>query len=196
MCHFLRKFFQKSSQCFCHKKNRIAVDKNILPDEVCVRCLLHPYHIHSNQKLRSEAFVPRQNENRVSLLRIRYSSMDFAQEHGRKIAERVNAHYVGLVALTRQIVADVNRWAQSKESGVKGAYESNGIEADIVYAPMINDKEYASFEETIYLDDPEVKLPMHADLTFPEKCDKEVQTRMRQYARELVKRVQCSFVSS
>lgn len=197
MCRFLRKFFPKISPCFCHKENRVAVDKHILPEEECVRCVLHPYHIHSNQKLRQDAFIPRQDDNRVSLLRIRYSSIDFAHSHGRRIAERgKNCRYVGLVSITRQIVEEVNSWAKSKESGVKDGYESNGIEADIVYAPMINDEEYASVEETIYLDDPNVQLPMHADLTFSEKCDKEVQTRMRQYARELVKRVQNSFISS
>lgn len=194
MCCFLRKLFLKNLLCFCHKKNRVAVDKHILPEEVCVRCVLHPFHIHSNQKIKPDAFIPKQNDNRISLLRLRYSSIDFAQGHGRRIAERVNGHYVGLVSLTQQIVEEVNSWAHSKESGVKDGYESNGIEADIVYAPMVNDEEYASVEETIYLDDSNVQLPMHADLTFSEKCDKEVQTRMRQYARELVKRVQNSFI--
>ena len=82
-------------------------------------------------------------------------------------------------------------WAQGENSKLGDV--KNGITAAIVYAPMKNDKEYVPLSEDVFLHDARVLLPMHADLSYSEPCTgDEVQTRMRQYAHELIKHV-CAY---
>lgn len=195
MSRFLGIIFQKGLLLFYHKGNHEIVDRRILKDEECVRCVLHPFHAKSNQTLKPDAFMPPQGDGRVSILRLKYSSLEFAKEHGRRIEkERANSQFMGLAVLTQQVVDEVNIWSKSSASGVVNGYKSNGIVAEIVGSPMKNITEYVPDEEPVYLDDPEIEFPMHADLTYSEKCDGGVKTRMRQYAHELVKRIQKDYL--
>lgn len=182
-----RNFFRK-------RKVRVVVDKAILPDERCVRCVVHPFHVKKGHKLRPEAFLPRSASDGVSLLRLRYCNESFAFRHGLGLV-RDGARLDGLAIITQNLVSEVNSWAQGEASKQEGCWRTNGLSAEIKYAPMKNDHEYASLSDDVFLDDPNVLLPMHAELTFSGELEEdEIRTRMRQYSRELAKRAQSAFV--
>lgn len=138
--------------------------------------------------------MPTNVEDGVSLLRLRYCDELFAFSHGSRIV-RNEARFDGLAIVTQNIVSDVNSWAQGASSMLKGSSERNGLSAIIKYAPMKNDHEYASFTDDIYFDDPDVLLPMHAELKYSgDSLGDEIRTRMRQFSRELVKRIQNNYI--
>lgn len=67
--------------------------------------------------------------------------------------------------------------------------EGSDIEAEIVYGPMHNN-EYV-LDRDVYVDDPDIEMPMHADISYNRICEKgEVQTQLRKYARYLAEHVE------
>jgi len=152
------------------------IPEHIDGEEPCVRCILHPMmYSESKQKFRREALLPPPNRNDVSLLRLNYTTIDFCAEHGKSIAKE-NVHYVGLVSITRNDVLSVNR------------EQKDCVSADIVYGPMHQDK-YV-LDRPVYVDDPSVDLPMHADLKYNKALEAgEVRTLMRLYADKLMKKI-------
>lgn len=182
-------------QCCCHKQEgkHILVSREIEPDEICIRCLLHPLMKQNNTKLRNTTVLPPKGENGVSVLRLRYCDEEFAVKHGKSLKVGNNVFW-GLAEFTQKIVDSTNNWAQSDLSKADGIEGVNGIEAHIEYKPMINDREYVSEEKDVFLDDPDIKLPMHAELIYPVDYTQEVQTKLRNYANELIKRIKYNLV--
>lgn len=162
------------------------VDKHIEDDETCVRCVLHPLmYSESNNKLKEQAFQPKWGEHDASLLRLRYSTVDFCRHHGEKLAVEGQT-FVGLAFLTPIQVEKINNWAISEASTKKYDGENaevNGIEAHIEYAPMNNGK-YVDRNIDVYTER-DIDLPMHADLKYAKAFDDDVKTRVRHYARQL-----------
>lgn len=181
-------------QCCCHKQEgeRILVSKEIAPDEICVRCLLRPLMKQNNTKLRNTTVLPPKSERGVSVLRLRYCDEEFAVKHGKSLKVGNNVFW-GLAEFTQKIVDSTNNWAQSDLSKADGIEGVNGIEAHIEYKPMA-DGEYVNVEKDVFLDDPDIDLPMHAELIYPMNYTQEVQTRLRNYANELIKRIKYNLV--
>ena len=159
--------------------------KDIAPSEICLRCIFQPLYIKSNGLLKREALLPPPNRNRndVSLLRQNYMSLEECISHGK------NTHidkqsFVAIASITRKDVQANNLWAHAKDS----TGYVNGTTADIYYAPMSNGK-YISLDIDVFSNDPDVDLPAHADLRYDSVLSGTVQTRMRQYASELVKKM-------
>lgn len=91
-------------------------------------------------------------------------------------------HFYGLSSITSNIVRNNNNTLSSL---------GNNIQAGIRYAPMHNNN-YIQEDVDIYLDDPLINLPMHADLAYNQERKKEVgevSTKLREYANELMKHV-------
>jgi hypothetical protein len=85
-----------------------------------------------------------------------------------------------------QDVSDENELSKNESK------EVSPIVSDIVYGPMHQGK-YV-LDRDVYVDDPVVDLPMHADLRYnipyPHPNGGEVATRMRKYARALAAKMQ------
>ena len=196
--------FRMNSLVSCHKEseNHILVDKVIAPDEVCVRCVLYPkMRLNKNSAdLSGSTFLPnKRGQNDVSILRLRYCSEEFAVKHGEHIAEKMkngnpNARFWGLAELTQQIIDSVNEWALSDDSIALGIDGVNGIQASIEYKPMFDDYHYVTDGRDVYLDDQTIEFPMHADLIYSRQLCPEVQTRLRNYTNELLKRIKFKLV--
>lgn len=170
--------------------NHILIPKEIERDEPCIRCVL-PSKMHKG-KFKDEAMLPRLSQNDVSLLREKYTTLEFCVEHGKRIDSQT--HQLGaLLRLSQSDVDEVNDWAQSEASIVENHETKTkaicGMRAHIVYSPMDGD-EYVSLSEDYYTDSL-ISLPMHADMLFEEPLEKGfVRTRMRKFANELIKRCQ------
>ena len=139
----------------------------------------------SKNKLKEEAFQPKWDERDASLLRLRYCDEDFCVAHGQTIEIKGSA-FIGLATIRPIDVKAVNEWSESDESMMKydGAEEkSNGIKAQIVYAPM-NGNDYVDTTIDVYTES-EISLPMHADLRYNDPLNDDVKTRIRHYARKL-----------
>lgn len=154
------------------------INKTILNDEICIRCILSPLFCHSTKKkLKENAFLPPPNSNEVSLLRLMYTDLNKCKSHAKHIEgtmkEKVNdIQYQGLASITSKDVNEAN-------------LELN-MSCQIVYAPMDEDGNYIATCKDVYSD--EGGLPMHANLLYPYEMKKgEVATEARKYARRLLK---------
>ena len=167
----------------------VLIDKQIDEEEVCARCVLHPLMFSEKKNcLKEQTFQPKWGEHDASLLRLRYCTKEFCHQHGEKLMIEGQA-YVGLAYITQKQVNEVNEWAVSQDSkkkydGVKD--EINGIEAHLVYAPM-NRGEYVDINIDIYTEGG-IDLPMHTDLKYKTALEEDVKTRIRHYARQLMKK--------
>lgn len=181
-------------QCCCHKQKgkHILVSREIAPDEVCVRCLLRPMMRKSGTKLLHSTVLPGKGERGTSILRLRYCNEEFAIKHGKSLKVGDNVFW-GLAEFTQKIVDSTNEWALSDLSKADGIEGVNGIAAHIEYRPMA-DGEYVSKGKNVFLDDTDINLPMHAELIYPMDYTQEVQTRLRNYANELIKRIKYNLV--
>jgi hypothetical protein len=161
------------------------VAKEISLDELCLRCIYHPLHI-SNGKLKREALLPPPNRDRndVSLLRHTYTSIEDCIKHGERTQMGGAQSFIAIASIIRKDVLDNNEWAQTKD----GMGNINGTCADIYYAPM-HANQYVSLEIDVYANDSNCDLPAHADLRYDAVLNGTVQTRLRQYASRLVKRM-------
>ena len=169
----------------------ILIPKEIASDEPCIRCVM-PSKMKKG-RITVDAMLPRVSNNDVSVLREKYTTLDFCVEHGKSIDSQT--HKLGaLLRFTQQVVDDVNEWAQTMASVVENqeTHEKaiSGMKAHLEYSPMIDGDNYADKTKDYYTDSP-ILLPMHADLIFEEPLEKGfVRTRMRVFGNELIKRSQ------
>ncbi len=98
-------------------------------------------------------------------------------------------NFIAIASITLNDVMENNQWALTSTKN----NEPNGTSAMIYYAPMTNG-EYVNMEVDVYSDDPNIELPAHADMRYDSKLDGSVQTRMRQYASRLVKKMNMVYV--
>lgn len=167
----------------------VLVDKQIADTEVCARCVVHPLMYSERKKcLKDQAFQPKWDENDASVLRMNYCTKEFCLNHGEKLKMNGQA-FVGLAYITSGQVEEINRWAEAAES--KKKYDGENIDvnktvAHVVYAPMHNGK-YVDTTIAVYTEG-EIDLPMHADLRYSKKLDEDVKTRVREFARQLMKK--------
>lgn len=173
--------------------NGVLVPKEIMPDEPCLRCIFHPLHVDSKGVIKREALLPplHKNRNDVSLLRQNYMSIDQCVAHGRRTNMGAQQNFFAIASITLNDVIENNQWAlTTAQNNVP-----NGTSAMIYYAPMSNG-EYVNVEVDVYSEDSNVELPAHADMRYDSNLNGSVQTRMRQYASRLVKKMNTVYVES
>lgn len=154
------------------------VPRCISEDEPCVRCVMHPWmYSEKKQKLKRETVLPAPNRKDVSLLRLNYTNIDFCIQHGKKLSN-ANATFTCLATLHRGNLKKLNGLSDSEVAWA-------GIKSEIIYGPM--HQGHYVLDRDVFVDDDNVELPMHADLTYNKTSDGDVSTRMRQYASQLVK---------
>ncbi len=145
----------------------------------------------SKQKLNFEALLPPPCSCNVSVLRLSYADLNFCVQHGCTIKMKDQDFYA-LCSITKNIINKNNKWAQSKESKLNNI--TNQIRAEIIYAPMNNNK-YVSKTVDIYADDKTVELPMHAEIIFNVPNIKDQKSRLKSYARELLKHIKFAILN-
>ena len=119
------------------------------------------------------ALLPPHGHSDVSLLRLRYTNLDFCKRHAKSI-NIPDAKYWGLGAILSKHIDLLNK-----------KKEEIGITAKLVATPL-NESFNIINNIEVYTDTP--GLPMHADLVYDEPMVKgEPATSHRQYARELLK---------
>lgn len=156
------------------------VPKAIDNDEPCVRCIMHPFG-YKKGRIQKEALLPPPQKTDVSMLRLRYTTTKFCINHGRSLQSDVST-FRCLATLTLQDV---------KEANLSSSEDDTLITSNIVYGPM-HKGEYV-LNKDVYINDPDVDLPMHADLRYnipyPHPKGGEVATRMRKYAHGLAQKM-------
>lgn len=156
------------------------INTNIETDEICVRCLTTPMHYDSKKnKLNIITFLPPKNTSSVSLLRLKYTTNEFCESHGRNLNAGKNT-YIGLAYITPQIL---NKALESFYS----EYEINDIAAKIEGTPINENGEYRTDLDNVFSDD--LGLPMHADLIYSKAYNAEageVRTNIRIIAQNIV----------
>lgn len=173
----------------------VLIPKEIDEDEPCIRCV--PSSKMHRGKFKDDAMLPREGRNDVSVLREKYTTIDFCVEHGKSIDKKT--HKLGaLVRFSQKLVDEVNEWAQTKESEVVDANTKKtsvcGMKGHLEYSPM-DGEDYVDKEKDYYIDSP-ISLPMHADLIFEEPLERGlVRIKMRKYGNELIKRSQKAYMS-
>lgn len=159
------------------------VENNINSHEECIRCLIHPRCFSNGKhKIKRDAFFPPPGCNDVSLLRLEYTDISFCRKHGKHLSKPGNA-YVGLSSVTQAIIDKC--LAEYRKENVE-----KPISAVIVFAPMLNDSDYADKNKIIYKEDG--GLPMHADLHYNISglSDNDgLQSRIRNFANILIKKI-------
>ena len=172
----------------CVKKPKgVLIPKVVDYDEPCIRCLTDPlFYNFKKKKFNPNAVLPPANKDRrdVSLFRLRYTSMDVCKERGEALAVKIKNSFCGLASWTLKDVKDTNTEQQN-----------TGINADIVYSPM-HDEEYVDPKMDVYVADPDIDLPDHADMMYniPYNKSDVVNTPFRMYANSLLKRVKTEFL--
>ncbi|MEE3484119.1 MAG: hypothetical protein VZQ98_07355 [Bacteroidales bacterium] len=166
--------------------NGILVSKEIMQDEPCLRYIFHPLHIDSKGKIKREALLPpaHKSRNDVSLMRQNYMSIDKCIAHGKNTNMGSQQSFIAIASITLGDVLENNQWAATSSATTP----PNGTSAMIYYAPMSNG-EYVNIEEDVYSEDPKIEFPAHADMRYDSNLEGSVQTRMRQYASQLVKKM-------
>lgn len=123
----------------------------------------------------------------VSLFRLNYTHIDVCKERGEVLASRIKDNtFCGLASWTKNDVREVNE-----------ELIDLGISADIVYSPM-HDEKYIDLTTDVYVGDPDVDLPDHADMVYNIPYDKSdvVNTQFRMYANSLLKRVKIEYLKN
>lgn len=161
----------------------MLVSKVLDPKEPCIRCLLHPLMFSQGKcKLNAPAVLPPPNGDKVSLLRLMYTKdgLCFCIQHGQSLLVK-NNEFVGLAMITQNMVEECNEVHKTQ-------HPEGFVCAEIKYAPM-NKGEYVDTSIDIDSEDPNIDLPMHADLTYYNLNNDNVKTALRMFANELLKRV-------
>lgn len=164
----------------------MVVPKHIDNTEDCIRCVMHPNMYSSSKKrLKEPAVLPPPNDNKVSLLRLKYTSggIEFCKNHGLSL-ENERSVFVGLAKIRQNDVLDCND-ASTVE------HPQDPVLAQIVYAPMSGGK-YLPCNVEVDTTDSNIDMPMHADLTYNivNNNEGEVKTSLRMYAKELIKKIE------
>lgn len=161
--------------------DHVLIAREISSDEPCLRCVYSPLqYSESKRRLKPNAVLPppRRDRNDVSLSRLRYiSSIEVCIGRGRDILMGEN-RFCGIASFTRGDVWQVN-----------GIVDETVV-ADIVYAPMRGDR-YVDTTVDIYMDDCSIDKGDHAELRYnrPYNSDDVVNTALRRYATQLVRRM-------
>ena len=100
-------------------------------------------------------------------------------------------NFIAIASITLNDVVENNQWALTSSTN----NAPNGTSAMIYYAPMTNG-EYVNMKVDVYSEDPNIELPAHADMRYDSSLDGSVQTRMRQYASRLVKKMSIVYMES
>ena len=126
--------------------------------------------------------LPPRNSNKVSLLRLDYTveGLPFCVKHGKSLSIDGQT-FVGLASITPDMVNECSDRILKPQL----------LRAEVVYAPM-HQGEYVDTSIDVDTQDPNVDLPMHADLTYFTQEEGDVKTILRMFANELVK--QASFI--
>lgn len=157
------------------------VPREISDNEPCVRCIVHPFMYSIKKgKLRREALMPAPDSTDVSLLRLAYTTKEFCIEHGKSMKFSGSTFYA-LASIERADVKEINSLADDNEN------DFGKIRSDIIYGP-IHKGEYI-LNKDVYVEDPDVELPMHADLRYNMTNAGEVRTKLRKYASALVNKM-------
>ena len=157
----------------------MLVPKNLDPSEKCIRCVLHPLmYSNSKHQLKREAMLPPRNSNKVSLLRLDYTEegLPFCVNHGKSLSIDGQT-FVGLAFITPKMVKECS----------DNILKPQSLSAEVIYAPM-HQGEYVDTSIDVDTQDPDVDLPMHADLTYFSNEEGDVKTILRMFANELVKK--------
>ena len=162
-----------------------VIDKTILSDEECARCVYSPFHYsESKNKLKREAFLPKVGDDCISLLRLRYCDYEYCINHGIKISNPPDKVFCVIAVLTSNVLNNIN-----------STFETEGLSTSIVASPM-NGNDYVDPQTDVFVDDVNVSTPMHADMKYNRTVEVgAVQTQMRRYASELCKRVKYAKIS-
>ena len=144
-------------------------------------------------QLDTPAVLPPPDKTAVSILRLRYCSEEYAVQYGRALRVKDQSFW-GIMQITQKMIEEVNEWALSELSILQGVDGVNGVQAQIVGSPMRTPTEYVEDDVDIFLDDTTIQIPMHADIVYQDEYTQEVRTRMRNYAKELLKRVRYRLV--
>lgn len=173
----------------------MLIPRDIAPDEDCIRCVM-PSKMRGGV-VRQDAFLPFEHERGSSVLRLRYTTLNYCVDYGKTLDKE--KHQLGaLLKFNQNDVDQVNAWAQTEASKVKnedtGEERINGTSAQLMYTPMDGD-DYVDPNKEYYTDSC-ISKPMHADLTFAEPMEKGyVRTRMRHYNNELIKLCKKAFMN-
>ncbi len=157
----------------------MLIPKTLDPEEECVRCVLHPLmYSQSKGRLNRTAFLPPPGGNKVSLLRLAYTTggYDFCIKHGRSLIIKDNT-FVGLASISPKMVKECS----------DSVLKSHSLGAEILYAPM-HQGQYIDSDVDIDTTNSDIDLPMHADLVYVKIAQGEVQTTIRKFAHELSKK--------
>ena len=157
---------------------RYKIDTKVEREEICVRCLTTPMH-YKNGKLQQIAFLPPSKKTDVSLLRLKFTTLEHCVNHGETLSTNRNS-YIGLAFISPEILA------KALESYYND-YEHSDISAIILGTPIDENKQYRTDIDNVYTDDP--GLPMHADLTYNRENDPdvgEVRTHLRIIAQKII----------
>lgn len=164
------------------------VPRNISEEEPCIRCVMHPMMFsESKQRLKREAILPAPTKKDVSLLRLKYTNIDFCIHHGKQLSNG-NSTFKCLASLHRKDLKDLNDLSNTRDS------QWEGIKTEIIYSPM--HKGQYVLNKDVYIDDDDVELPMHADLMYNITNEGDVSTRMRKYANQLIKKMEIIYKES
>lgn len=152
----------------------MLMPKTIESDEPCVRCIFHPMMCSEHKRsLKREALLSAKNKREVLLLRLRYTTQEFCINHGKTLQMKGNT-FCCLATITKIDIEEVDT--------------GDGVSCNLRYAPM-HKGEYVG-EQAVYVADPNVDLPMHADMIYNQPLEEgSVQARMRKYASQLIKRM-------
>ena len=168
------------------EKNRI-VPKHIEDSEPCLRCFFTPLQFKfGKRKFNANVILPPPNKGRndVSLSRRNYiSSIDVCIMRGEGL-RMGDSTFCGIASFTKRDVFDVNN-----EMG------ELVVRADVEYAPMHLDS-YVDTTIDVYVNDPNVDKPDHAELRYNFPCNKQdvINTQFRAYANALVKKLQIVYL--
>lgn len=158
------------------------VPRVIDESEPCLRCVMHPMMFSERkQKLKREAILPAPQRKDVSLLRLKYTSLDFCISHGKKLSHE-NATFKCLAAIYLKDITNLNNESETE------CCPWAGIKVEIAYAPM-HQGQYV-LDKDVFVNDKNVELPMHADLLYNMINEGDVSTRMRKFATQLVKQME------
>lgn len=168
---------------------KIIIPRVISPNERCLRLLFYPFGYKN--KIRKEAFMPPVDSTDISIHRLDYTTLERCKELGYKIHEERQkkqlsmpgiplSEFVGMAIILASLIEEANKYAED---------EGIDIKAMIAYGPMHNN-EYI-LDRDVYVDDPDIDMPMHADIRYNKVCEKgEVQTQMRKYAKFLADHIE------
>lgn len=152
----------------------MKVDPNIVSDEILIRGVKYP--VHYKKKIQPDVFMPPPDSADVSLLRLRYSTLDFCKLFSSRLKSNTShIRYWGLGAFLAGCVETVNNDPEIE------------VKATVVCSPMDEELNYIREEDIDSITTDTPGAPMHADLRYERPFVKgAIDTDHRQYAKKLL----------